>query len=197
MPSSRAPALPVLLFLFVALAAAAGAACKKTPPPPEPEAVRAKAQVVLAPYKASLKGELTAALAQGPEVAVEVCAARAPALAAEHSKDGVRVGRSAKKLRTPNDAPPPWLLAPMNELADAPRGEPASRVVALGDGRWGYAEAIWMQPQCLLCHGEAIAPDLDAKIRARYPDDDARGFAAGDFRGVFFAELDQRALAAR
>src|SRR5690606_42091465 len=114
----RAKALAV--YVLVALAAA----CKKAPPSPDPEIVRTKAQVALKPYKASLNGELMAALVDGPVAAVDLCAERAPALAAEHSKAGIRVGRSAKKLRTPKDAPPPWLIAPMNALAEAPRGEP-------------------------------------------------------------------------
>src|SRR5690606_10957711 len=84
-------------------------ACKREPSPPDPAAVAAKAQAAIVPYKRALKSELMAALGSGPVSAIDVCSSRAPALAAQHSKDGVRVGRSAKKLRTPADAPPAWL----------------------------------------------------------------------------------------
>ncbi len=59
----------------------------------------------------------------------------------------------------------------------------------LPTGGYGYAEPIWVQAPCLQCHGEHVAPSVDAAIRARYPADVARGFREGDFRGVFFAEV--------
>lgn len=173
------------------------ASCSKPAPPAVDEGtVRARAQAAIAPYKGALKGELTAAMADGgAPSAVDVCSTRAPALAAEHSKAGIRVGRSAKKLRTPADAPPPWLVPVMDDLAKAPSGSSDARVVRLPGDRWGYAEPIWIQPPCLACHGESLAPEVDARLRARYPADDARGFKAGDFRGVFYAELDATAVA--
>ena len=169
--------------------------CTRQQARPDEATVTAKAQASLAPYKSALKSELTAALAQGSEAAIDVCASRAPALAAEHSTAGVRVGRSAHKLRSAGNAAPPWLAPVMDDLAKAPGGAAASRVVALADGQWGYAEAIWVQPPCLACHGESLAPSVDAELRKRYPSDAARGFRVGDFRGVFFAELDPAAFA--
>ncbi len=168
--------------------------CTRPPPPPDEAAVKAQAQASLAPFKAALKSELSAALATGPETAVDVCGARAPALAAQYSSGGVRVARSSPKLRSPANAAPPWLVPVMADLAREPGGSAASRVAALPDGRWGYAEAIWMQPPCLACHGESLAPAVDAELRRRYPTDAARGYRAGDFRGVFFAEIDRAAL---
>ncbi|CAN5923205.1 DUF3365 domain-containing protein [soil metagenome] len=179
-------------FVLVALLS-----CARPTPPPDEATVRAQAQTSLAPFKAALKSELTAALATGPEAAIEVCGSRAPALAAQHSAGGVRVGRSSPKLRSAANAAPPWLVPVMAELAREPGGTPASRVTALPDGRWGYAEAIWMQPPCLACHGESLAPPIDAELRKRYPSDAARGYRAGDFRGVFFAEIERTALAPR
>ncbi len=149
-----------------------------------------KAQAALAPYKLALKNELTSALAKAPESAIDVCAERAPALAREHSTNGVRVGRSANKLRNASNAPPGWLAPVIDDLSRAPSGSSEHRVVRLPGGGHGYAEPIWVQPQCLVCHGDSVAPEIDARLRARYPADDARGFRAGDFRGVFYAEID-------
>jgi len=149
-----------------------------------------RAQQALAPFKKDLKQALTNALKESPEAAIEVCATAAPALAKASSKDGVTVGRSALKLRNPKNAPAPWLEAAMKELAKATPGTPASTVVALPDGRVGYAEAIWTGEPCLTCHGAKVAPEVEAKLKARYPRDQARGFTKGAFRGVFWAVLD-------
>jgi len=176
--------------LLVILAVIALTSCSKDRPPRDDAAIVARAQAALGPYKSGLKAELTQALAKGPEAAIDVCAERAPALARENSKDGVRVGRSALKLRNSANAAPAWLAPVMDDLSKAPSGASEHRVASLPGGRFGYAEPIWVQPQCLVCHGENIAPALDAKIRERYPSDAARGFRQGDFRGVFYAELD-------
>ena len=46
-----------------------------------------------------------------------------------------------------------------------------------------------MQPLCLTCHGTELDPAIAAQIAASYPADEATGFAAGDFRGVFWVEF--------
>jgi hypothetical protein len=61
--------------------------------------------------------------------------------------------------------------------------------VDLGGGRVGYVEPIEVQPLCLACHGEALAEPVRARLEALYPHDRAVGFRAGDFRGLFWAEL--------
>jgi hypothetical protein len=174
-----AAGLGVLLALF---------ACG--PKGPSDAETAARAQAAIGPFKKSLKNALLAELAKSPASAIDVCAETAPALAREASKEGVRVGRASAKLRNPANAPPGWLAPVMAELSRAPSGTAASRVVDLGDGRRGYAEAIWLEAPCLLCHGAEIVPEVQAKITERYPQDAARGFQVGDFRGVFWAEID-------
>lgn len=159
---------------------------------PDHEEATRDAQAALAPFRASLKGALERAMAQSPEAAVDVCATQASELARTHARPGVTVGRSAVKLRNQVNAPRPWLVPVMDRLAKAPTGTDAHELVALGGGRQGYAEAIWTGPMCLTCHGEAIAPSLAAKLDARYPKDEARGFRGGELRGVFWAELDAK-----
>ncbi|MBW2376809.1 MAG: DUF3365 domain-containing protein [Deltaproteobacteria bacterium] len=46
-----------------------------------------------------------------------------------------------------------------------------------------------MQPLCVTCHGAELPPDLRARLAELYPEDQATGYAAGDFRGVFWVEL--------
>ena len=159
-------------------------------PQPTDAEVTARAQAKLAPFKKSLKEALTTELAKSTVSAIDVCSEKAPELARGASGDGVRVGRSSTRLRNPENAAPAWLVPALDELSREPPGQPASRVVDLGGGKRGYAEAIWMDAPCLLCHGATIAPDVEKKLAERYPRDAARGFAVGDLRGVFWVELD-------
>jgi hypothetical protein len=61
--------------------------------------------------------------------------------------------------------------------------------VALPGERSGYVEPIGVQPLCLTCHGESLAPDLASRIEELYPADRAVGYRVGDLRGVFWAEF--------
>ena len=58
----------------------------------------------------------------------------------------------------------------------------------------GYAEPIIVQPLCLSCHGNVLAPEVANHIEEAYPDDQATGFEIGDLRGVYWVafprELD-------
>ncbi|MFO0548399.1 MAG: DUF3365 domain-containing protein [Polyangiaceae bacterium] len=176
--------------MIAALTATGCASKEKKAPPPTDAETTTRAQAALTPFKKSLKEALVSELAKSPVSAIAVCADKAPALAREASKGGVRVGRSSARLRNPDNKPPSWLVPVMDDLAKEPSGTAASRVVDLGDGRRGYAEAIWVDTMCLTCHGSSVSPEVEAELKSRYPQDAARGFAAGDFRGVFFAELD-------
>lgn len=142
---------------------------------------------LLGPFKTNLKAALTEGLAEGPASAIDACRTQAPAIAASLSVDGVRMGRSSHRLRNPGNAAPEW-VAPVLEDWVAADADRSPRSIDLGDGRRGYVEPIMVQPMCLTCHGEHIDAELAARIAAAYPEDRATGFAAGDFRGVFWVE---------
>lgn len=151
---------------------------------------KAGAEAVL-PFKKSLKQALVSGLERGPVPAISVCRMVAPQLAEEVSTDGVRVGRSSLKLRNPKNAPKPWMQPLLETYEQSPdQREPA--VVAIDDDTIGYVEPIFVQPLCVTCHGETLAPDLKSKIDELYPEDRATGYAPGDLRGVFWAELPRR-----
>ena len=80
------------------------------------------------------------------------------------------------------------LLARYEE--DPEQREPA--VVLVDADTVGYVEPLFVQPLCVTCHGSALAPDLEKKLAELYPSDQATGYAAGDFRGVFWAELPRK-----
>lgn len=137
----------------------------------------------LAPFKTELKSTLVTALEDGPAAAIEACAVEAPRIAQRASHDGMRLGRSSKRLRNLGNTAAEW-VEPFLGGIDGPR------VVDLGNGRAGYVEPIRVQALCTQCHGRDLKPEITARLAERYPLDRATGYAEGDFRGVFWVELE-------
>ena len=144
-------------------------------------------ETLLAPFKRDLKAALLEGMQRGPANAIDVCRLEAPALAADRSKDGVRIGRSSHRLRNPANAGPAWVREAIDVYLEDP-GDRAPRTVSLAAGREGYVEPILTQPLCLACHGHSLSPDVSEALATHYPDDAATGFDAGDLRGVFWIE---------
>ena len=144
------------------------------------------AQAALLPLKQGLKGALERALADGPAAAVDVCQLEAPRITAASAAPGIRVGRTSHRLRNPANAPAAWLQPLLDEYVKSWPALTTGRVVDLGAEGVGYVEPIPMQPLCVTCHGNPVAPELLAHIRERYPDDRAVDFEVGDLRGLFW-----------
>lgn len=143
---------------------------------------------LLLPFKQGLKTTLVAGLDEGPAAAVSACHVAAPRIAGDLSRGGVRVGRSSHRLRNPANRPPDW-AAPLLAGYVAATDKRAPRAVTLPDDRVGYVEPIFVQPLCLSCHGEKLAPAVAERIATLYPEDAATGFETGDFRGIFWVEF--------
>lgn len=140
------------------------------------------------PFKKSLKQALVEGLKEGPVQAVSVCRVEAPELAQKASSSSVKVGRSSNKLRNPKNAPEPWMKPLLERYENHPdQREPVA--VLIDEHTVGYVEPIFVQPLCVTCHGDNLAPDLKAKLEELYPNDQATGYAPGDFRGIFWAEM--------
>ena len=141
-----------------------------------------------------LMKELTGALSDSPAAAIEVCSARAPQIAAEESASrGAQLGRTALRVRNPANAPTDWQRRGLESFAAAlaTGSDPATLEFTEVVTEGGTMERRWMKPimtspLCLTCHGETLAPGVAAAIEARYPEDRAVGFAAGDLRGAFY-----------
>lgn len=164
-------------------------------PPPATES-EARAREAVAQLRSRLQAALQTAMAQGPEHALTVCRDEAPRIAAairsETAADGgaIQVGRTSHRLRNPTNAPAPW-LASMLPAYEAGTATAPSATVALPDGSLGYVEPIRTGALCVTCHGQQIAEPLQAKLTELYPQDQATGFAEGDFRGLFWAVVPQ------
>lgn len=150
----------------------------------------AGAEAVL-PFKKSLKQALVTGLENGPVAAVSACRLEAPKLAEAQSLGAINVGRASGKLRNLGNAAKAWMQPLLAVYENDPeRREPG--VVLIDEHTVGYVEPIFMQPLCVTCHGAELAPDLQVKLKELYPDDHATGYAPGDFRGVFWAELPRQ-----
>jgi hypothetical protein len=154
----------------------------------ETEAELARGAELLAPFKHELKTTLTEGLASGHVEAIGACRLKAPEIAATHTRDGVRIGRTSHRLRNPVNVAPEWvepiLAAYITEAAAS-----GPRALPLPNGRTGYTEPIFIQAPCLTCHGEAIEPAVATRIEELYPDDRAVGFRLDDLRGAFWVEF--------
>jgi hypothetical protein len=127
-------------------------------------------------------------LVDGPEHAIGACAVRAPELAAEYSRDGIRIGRTSLRLRNPANGPEPWLEPLLEEYQAAGPGA-APKAVWIDDATVGYVEPLYVGKPCLTCHGEVIAEEVRDQIEAEYPRDNSVGFREGDFRGLLWVTL--------
>jgi len=154
----------------------------------------ADSRQVIKKFFGSLKGELVAGLKQGPAHAIGICNARAPGIADKISADkGWRVARTSLKVRNPANQPDAWertVLEDFNSRKTA--GEDPKKMeyfeIVETDGKknFRYMKAIPTAAKpCLACHGSNISPEVEAKLSELYPDDNARGYKAGDIRGAF------------
>jgi hypothetical protein len=154
---------------------------------PAQQAQRERALAARDALKARLLEELGRALERGgAPAAIDVCRERAPALARElAAQHAVSLGRTSEKLRNPTNQPPAWARAAVS----AKRG---SEFVLRGpEGELGLLDPLRIAPLCVLCHGveEQIDPLVRAKLRQRYPEDRATGYALEQLRGYVWVEV--------
>jgi hypothetical protein len=183
-------------FMIAAAAFAAGAIAVNAAGAAEPQSAQiGQARAAVKELGEGLKSQLMAAIkAGGPISAIGVCKTIAPALAEKAGTvRGLKVGRTALRVRNPANAPDAWergvledFAAQIKAGADASRLEHAETVTdASGASTFRYMKAIPMGAvPCLTCHG-APEPALKAEIMRLYPQDQATGFKPGELRGAF------------
>lgn len=157
----------------------------------EIKASRAAAQQ----FGTTLKEALQQAVNTGGTVSgITVCHDQAGQIADQLSqKLEMLVGRTSLKVRNPQNTPDNWELAVLKQFeARKAQGEPVDKLEFSavidddqGQRTFRYMKAIPTAALCLSCHGENISPEVDAQLKALYPDDQARGFKEGELRGAF------------
>ena len=177
---------------------ATGIACAQTPSADEQPDVSAEVKTSRAAAR-QFGGALQEALRQaiktgGPVNGIAVCHDQAGQIAADlGSKQDMIVGRTSLKIRNPGNAPDNWELAVLKQFeARKAQGEPTDKLEFFavieddqGQKTFRYMKAIPTGALCLACHGDKLDPEVDAKLKALYPNDTARGFKEGDLRGAF------------
>lgn len=180
-----------ILVLGGVLAASSALARQQPDVPPEVVASREAVQK----FSATLKEALQQAIQSGgPVNGIAVCHEKAGQIAADlGQKQGMLIGRTSLKIRNPANAPDNWELAVLKQFeARKAQGEPADKLEFFavidddqGQKTFRYMKAIPTAALCLNCHGETLSPEVDAKLKELYPNDQARGFKEGDLRGAF------------
>lgn len=189
-------------FLCMALVSCVIIGCQESATPPNPSAAATKPLVTLTAQQeaqkeiavdsrdklfAALTSEMMAALVEnGPSKSIKVCKLRAPELTKLASmQPSVKIGRTSFQLRNPENKPPIWAASFVADRIEA------DTFVELPNQTLGALLPIRLKITCVLCHGneEQVASEVKAAIVSNYPDDQATGFAEGDLRGYFWAEV--------
>lgn len=186
----------VFLVVIVALAG-----CRRPSSPPAvgaAEAAQERARQIAATaaneLAAALMSELQTAMhADGPIGAIAVCAARAQELTSEvearFAEDGLRIRRTAQRVRNPLNAADEWEKQWMDHAAASIRDTGAISLASVdeqGRDEIRYLRPLLLGEACLACHGprEQITPEVLSILAERYPEDKATGFRVGEFRGM-------------
>lgn len=195
--SRRCPLLLALAALACAPAdderqgEAADAAATPTPPATE-AAVVALGSEAAQELASSLMGRLQAMLAEaGAAGAVAFCSAEGLPLTVEASREvGFDIKRTSSRIRNPANAPDLLERAALEHFeATQAAGDslPARFVQALPGGEgYRYYQPLRVQPFCVHCHGasDELAEGVAGVLAEHYPEDEATGYSAGDFRGL-------------
>ncbi len=201
------PTAQIFVISLVAIAMFAGCKDKPAAKPaagptaeaaaPAPDPVDAAVSALMKALGKRLKGAMADG---GPVAALDACHVDAASITGSNQTDVVKIGRTSHKLRNPKNAPPAWAKAAVAAAAGKKVAEvDKAQQFELGDGKTGHLRAIGTQPLCLSCHGndEQVSQPVRDKLAALYPEDQARGFAAGDLRGWFWVEVADPAVRAR
>ena len=142
-----------------------------------------------------LRSQLAAAIKSGGMVsALGLCQTISPDLVTSANDEfGFETGRTALRLRNPENAPDEWELKVLQQFqsqiaagTDPAKLEFAETVTtAEGDKLFRYIKPIMTADMCLGCHGTDVKPDVKAEIARYYPEDKAMGFKLGELRGAF------------
>lgn len=156
-----------------------------------------EARTTVKRFMGELGGALKAAMKEGgPASAIDVCADKAPRIAARLSREtGWQVTRISDRVRNPllgtADAWEQRTLASFRERhggGESYKGMSRGEVVEEPDGTYyRYMQAIPVQEVCMNCHGpkEGLAPAVRDALAERYPHDRATGYQVGELRGAF------------
>jgi hypothetical protein len=172
-----------------------------TPSPAEIERATEIGRDAAGRLAGTLMQELSAQMAEGgPEAAIEFCSDEAMDLThgVSSALGALDVKRTSTRVRNPENAPDALERAALSHFeAEIEAGSmPASWVQAAGDDELRYYQPLVVNEMCAQCHGpaDALQPAVRARLEALYPQDQAVGYAPGDFRGLIRVAIPREAL---
>ena len=157
-------------------------------------ALTSEAKALSQSFAGQLKQHLQRGMkAGGPLAALDVCNVQAPAISQAVGKTaGWKVGRTSLQARNEENRPDRWELATLLEFekqkalgTDITKMEYSAIINTDKGSVFRYMKAIPTGGICLTCHGDNVQSEVQEKIHALYPADQALGFAVGDIRGAF------------
>lgn len=161
--------------------------------PAEEAAVREEGDAAAQALTGALQSHLMSAMQEGgPAHAVRFCAEKAlpvtDSVAAELG-EGYAIKRVSFKVRNFENAPDAAEAEALRhfESALAETGSlPETWVQRTPTGEYRFYRAVTIAPPCLACHGDPaeLDPTVRTALEEAYPQDEATGYAAGDFRGL-------------
>jgi len=118
-----------------------------------------------------------------PELFKETCGAVKKRAMEISKKEGVKIRHAAIKNRNPDHAATEDEIKFHNFFNENSKEESIwNKVTIEGKVYSRYVSPIYVEPGCLLCHGEKEKrPQF---IQKKYPEDKAYGFKEGDLRGI-------------
>jgi len=130
----------------------------------------------------------------GPAHAIAFCNTRAIPLTDSLSElEGVKISRISDKNRNPNNIASSDELELINQF----KTNNAKDTVLSRDNNENYVYYSTIKtgmPACMKCHGSVgsdISPETLNALDSIYPEDKARNYALGDFRGLWKIEFTQ------
>lgn len=175
-------ALKTLFFLSLGLFISTSGFC---------DSFEADAQKLAADLRLGLVKNLSQKIEQeGVVNAVAFCHENVKALAqsaAGERRQKFDFGRTSHKLRNQSNHPQVWAESYLKEFQGKLKSEiKQSSFLIEHDGKRIYLEPLFVEAKCLLCHGDKIGQLVSDKIKSLYPEDQARGFKLGEFRGFIW-----------
>jgi hypothetical protein len=163
--------------------------------PAEYQDAAARAMKAFDAVQATLSARLMEEMkAGGPTRAIVVCRDEAIPLTTKIAveQSGMALGRTSHLVRNQANAPREWMRPFVQKAAGRKAADIQPVVVDLGN-RVGVLRPIGTAGACTTCHGakESQPEALQRLLAEYYPRDRAIGFADGDLRGFFWAEVNR------
>jgi hypothetical protein len=118
-----------------------------------------------------------------------LCNVQAKPITGMYTSEGITVGRVTDKNRNPENTLSAFDQAVWEKYRDQVAKKDSLKSVLISrNNEFHYYKPIFIQPMCLNCHGtpgKEISKELLTVIDSLYPADRAKGYKAGDLRGMW------------